>query len=165
MFRRFSYSLFTLVLAGAVFASYAVADNPGPGYEVFGATYPTVLSPGGEGILHFEVYDVGGAEGTEGLTLTDTLPAGLERSGGGCSGSTVVTCHLYAIEEFGGLPGEEENILVRVAADAQYAYPHRPRDFDWWWRAECDGDDCIGALWDRTVWTGDLKLGCVGFKF
>ncbi len=117
MFRRFVCLLFAVTLVGAVVASNALAEGPRPGYEVFGFSNPTVLSPGGEGILHFFIYDIGDAEGTEDLTLTDTLPAGLERSGGGCSGSTVVTCKIFTVEEFGGLPGRKLDIQVRVAAN------------------------------------------------
>jgi hypothetical protein len=133
--------LFALTLTGTGFVSHSFADSPAPGYEVFGMTAPTVLSPGGEGFLHFEIYNIGGApppEGAAGLTLTDTLPAGLERSGGGCSGTTVVTCQLPAIPPSGGTPGEEQDIRVRVAADAS----NMPTPID---RVTLTGGGALGA--------------------
>jgi hypothetical protein len=120
MFKKCAWSLFVSMLVGAVFAAGVSADTHRPGYEVFGYSIPTVLSPGGTGILHFEIYNVGAAESNEGVTLTDTLPAGLENTGGECSGSTIVTCQLPPITMNGGLPDKraEVNIFVRVAADA-----------------------------------------------
>jgi hypothetical protein len=126
MFRRLICSVWIVVLVGMLSASCALADTPRPGYQVFGYTTPTVLPPGGEGALKLLVYDVGGAPGTEGLTLTDALPAGLERaSGGECSGTTVVTCSVGAVGTYvsasgskGTLAPAELFIHVRVAADA-----------------------------------------------
>ncbi len=116
MLRRFICSTFAVTLVGVVFASAALAENPGPGYEVFGYSVPTVIPPGGEGSLVFEIYDVGGGESGESLKLTDFLPAGLERAPGGCSGSTVVTCELFPVGNESGLPGEEKRIKVRAAS-------------------------------------------------
>ncbi len=115
MLRRFICSLFVLVLVGMVFVSVAAADGPRPGYEAIGYFEPTVLSPGGEGILNLEIYNVGGVEGSEGPTLTDVLPPGLEAIGGGgdCSGSTVVTCHLGTAPVGGSTSGSF--IRVRVS--------------------------------------------------
>ncbi len=115
MLRRIACSLFALALVGAVFAACGLADSPAPGYEVFGFSAPTVIAPGGEGILHFDIYDVGGAESNEPMTMTDVLPAGLERSGGPCSGSTVVTCEFPAVKNTGEGPHEKQEIDVRVA--------------------------------------------------
>jgi hypothetical protein len=123
MLRRFVWLLAASTLVGLVFVTGALADAPAPGYEVFGYSIPTVLQPGGEGVLHLEVYNVGGVASSEGLTLTDTLPAGLEGAGGACStGSTVVTCQVPPVEWREGLPTYVGvNIFVRVKADASNA--------------------------------------------
>ncbi len=121
MFRKLTCSMVVMMLVGILFASSALADIPRPGYQVFGYTSPTVLSPGGEGVLQLFIYDVGGVPGHEGVTLTDTLPAGLEEAPGSeCSGSTVVTCNVGPIEGVGALSAgaTEVDIPVRVAADA-----------------------------------------------
>src|ERR1700728_2365746 len=75
--------------------SLAAADNPAPGYEVIGRFGPTNLPPGGEGLLHLYVYNLGAGESTVGPTLTDVLPAGVvaktsEISGGDCDGTRVL---------------------------------------------------------------------------
>ena len=129
MFKRFGLAI--LIACGLVFlfVSIAIADQAAPGYEVIGRFGPTNLPAGGEGLLFLYVYNIGGAVGSEGPTVTDMLPAGLEAvsevissSGGesvglsgGCSESTVVTCHLGPI----GTGGEPViiRIPVRVLAD------------------------------------------------
>ncbi len=120
MFRKLVCSLSVSMLFITVVASVAVADTPAPGYEVFGYSIPTVLQPGGTGLLHLDIYNVGASESSEGLTLTDVLPAGLEAAGGECSsGGTVVTCHVPPVPLINGLPTEGgPNIFVRVKADA-----------------------------------------------
>jgi hypothetical protein len=119
MFRKLVCSLFVSMLGVTVFASVAVADTPGPGYEVFGYSIPTVLQPDGTGVLHLDIYNVGASESREGFTLTDVLPAGLEAAGGECSpGGTVVTCHVPPVPLVNGLYAGVANIFVRVKTDA-----------------------------------------------
>src|SRR6202034_336223 len=83
--------------------SLAAADNPAPGYEVIGRFGPTNLPPGGEGLLHLYVYNLGAGESTVGPTLTDVLPAGVVaktsviKGGGDCTGTSVVTCQMEPI--------------------------------------------------------------------
>src|SRR6202034_3546951 len=126
MFKRFALSI--LVACGLVFsfASVAFGDSPAPGYEVFGRFGPTDLSPGGTGALFLYVYNLGGAQGSEGPTVTDRLPAGLEAINevnkgtlttlsAGCSEGTVVTCQLAPIG-IGGSP-TIVTIPVRVSSD------------------------------------------------
>jgi hypothetical protein len=89
--------------------SLAVATGgpPAPGWEVYGAFSPTDLPLGGNADLRLYVYDIGALPGNgEGITLTATLPEGLEAVSvypeglspypetEGCSGTPIVTCHL-----------------------------------------------------------------------
>ena len=121
MLRRCVVSLIVVCGLVAVFASSAVADAPAPGWGAFGYFAPTNLPPGGEGVLHLDVYNTGAsAIEEEGPTLVDALPEGLEAEpGGACSGTKVVTCHLREIPS-GPRPGKL-SILVHVAADASNA--------------------------------------------
>ena len=66
MFKRFALSV--LVACGLVFVFVPVVfgDSPAPGYEVIGRFGPTDLPPGGTGILFLYVYNLGGAQGSEG---------------------------------------------------------------------------------------------------
>ena len=110
-----------------VFVSVALGDAPAPGYEAIGRFAPTNLPPGGEGLLVLYVYNLGGAQGSEGPTVTDRLPAGLEAINEvvyekqstilpkECSEGTVVTCQLAPIG-IGGLP-DIIRIPVRVSAN------------------------------------------------
>ncbi len=135
--------LLTLVALGAFAgvslcsSTAAFAEEARPGWEVFGRFAPTNLHPGGDGVLELYVYNTGAGTGSEGPTLVDKLPAGLEavskvlegpegeeaREGGkgeetpGCSGTTEVTCKLTSLPPAGG-PSESVTIPVRVAASA-----------------------------------------------
>jgi hypothetical protein len=123
-FRKLLVSSFLLcvssILLVSVFASVALAAAPAPGWEVTGRFGPTVLQPGGEGRLVVYVYNVGAASGSEGPTVVDTLPAGLEareeEEQPGCEGTTVVTCSVDAPTPAGRPDGVV--IPVSVAADA-----------------------------------------------
>jgi hypothetical protein len=96
---------------------------------VYGAFSPTDLPLGGGADLRLYVYDVGGLPGNgEGITLTATLPEGLEAvplypegvspsaETEGCSGTPVVTCHLP--EPGVSAAPEVVNIPVRVPQEA-----------------------------------------------
>jgi hypothetical protein len=97
----------------------ALAAASAPGWEVTGRFGPTALQPGGEGRLVVYVYNVGAASGSEGPTVVDTLPTGLEareeEEQPGCEGTTVVTCKVDAPTSAGRPDGVV--IPVRVAVD------------------------------------------------
>jgi hypothetical protein len=105
----------SIIAACGVFSSAAVAlETNAPGWEASSHSYPTNLDPGGSGNVAIEVYNIGGAESSEGATLTDVLPAGLVgRTGEGwtCSGEAPDTCsrELPAI-----VSGEREEYLLPV---------------------------------------------------
>jgi hypothetical protein len=124
MFRRFgsllavvcAVCLLGLAVAGSVWASDAAA----PGWQVVQRFAPTNFTPGQEGMIVLNVYNIGGAwsEGT--AMLTDTLPAGVTAVEGqeGCSGTTVVTCSISSVEPTAILSEFTKiRIPVRVADD------------------------------------------------
>jgi uncharacterized repeat protein (TIGR01451 family) len=94
----------------ALSAAPAAAVEPAPGWELTTERYPTNLPPGGTGKIVVEVFNVGEAESTGTVTVTDTLPEGLIATAAGeqagllkfhpgssywdCSGigTSVVTC-------------------------------------------------------------------------
>jgi hypothetical protein len=112
------------LLAG-VFCSLGEADSPAPGYYVFGYASPTNTAPGGTGLIHLVVYNVGGVVGSEGPTVVDTLPPGVEATGeavvensSSCVGTKTVTCVMPPIPAAaGGGNFLYLEILVRVDAD------------------------------------------------
>jgi hypothetical protein len=99
------------VVGGVVFVAPALGAGSAPGWQVFGRFSPTVLPPGGDGLLRLYVYNIGSATPTgAGPVLIDRLPAGLEaisevtvpdvepeRESAGCTGTTEVKCQLPAI--------------------------------------------------------------------
>jgi hypothetical protein len=128
MLKRTVLSILIACGLALMFVSFAVADSPAPGYEVIGRFGPTNLPPDGIGALFLYVYNLGGAQGSEGPTVTDTLPAGLEAIKAvvvnnktqtaltkGCSEGTVVTCQMAPV----GVSGDPDllEIPVRVSAN------------------------------------------------
>ncbi len=73
-----------LVVAGvlgagaSVGAASALAAVAQPGWEANSSVYPTNLPPGGNGIVTIEIYNTGAALSAGSVTVTDTLPAGVE---------------------------------------------------------------------------------------
>jgi hypothetical protein len=131
VFGRFGCLLVAVSLAGLLclgVSGSVLASTPAPGWEAIGYFGPTDLPPGGSGVLHLEVYNVGAGEVVgEGPTLIDTLPEGLEaEASSDCevTGIRVVRCKPGAISRstpsFGSGATELE-IPVRVAADASNA--------------------------------------------
>jgi hypothetical protein len=134
MFKR--CAIVFLVACGALlsFSGAAVADAAAPGWTVTGRFAPTVLKPGGEGLLFLYVYDVGSVNGSGTVTVTDTLPPGLVAKeafptlisngsepfrlfNGGipCLGSArVVTCIVPAA----GISTQPQTIEIPVAVEA-----------------------------------------------
>ncbi len=125
----------------------AMAEEAHPGWEVFGRLGPTVLAPGGEGTIALYLYNVGAAPNTtvrevlngsgepvlnsQGepeteivpipITVTDTMPAGLEAVVASlppeCSGTTeLVTCTHGSLQP-AGVP-EIIGIPVRATGSA-----------------------------------------------
>jgi hypothetical protein len=131
-FKRYLAVLLVAVCGMGVLAAGALADSPAPGWEVTGRFGPTVLQPGGYGLLHVYVFN-SGAENVLGSppVLRDELPAGLEAVSelpagpeaeaqsetGGCSGAQIVTCELGGIEPLG--EPDVVEIPVRVLPGAR----------------------------------------------
>jgi uncharacterized repeat protein (TIGR01451 family) len=109
---RLATLVVVVVGALATLGTPALAAS-GPGWYLTGRSYPTNISPGGTGLIELQVFNVGAADSNGTVTVTDTLPAGLEateagelRFAGGispsflqiehnlwhCTGTTVVTC-------------------------------------------------------------------------
>ena len=99
------------VLGVCLVCAPAWAELPGAGWEVTSTALPTNLAPGHRGTIEVDVYNVGAGDSHGQITVTDTLPPGLEATEAGellgvggpeapeigherweCSGSTVVTC-------------------------------------------------------------------------
>ncbi|HEY1689582.1 MAG TPA: hypothetical protein VGF95_12050, partial [Solirubrobacteraceae bacterium] len=72
-------AMFVLVaqLAHAGAAS-ANQQTPAPGWQVESRAYPTHLKPGGTGTVVVQVFNVGAGSSSGKVTVTDTLPPGLE---------------------------------------------------------------------------------------
>jgi hypothetical protein len=142
MLKRSIQVLLALCALGAIYAPGAFATAPGVGYEAFGIVDPTVLAPGGYGLLYVNVFDTGAVNGKD-ATVVDELPAGLEaveevpghtpasyaaglnKLSEGCSGTTTVICQLANVNTAATEHGASDEIAnyplqipVRVAADA-----------------------------------------------
>ncbi len=119
--KRYVLGLVAACILAALLCSSAVAGSPAPGYHVFGRISPTNLAPGGAGELFLYVYNIGGAEGSEGPTVTDSLPTGVKITGPGnasCIETTVVTCKLGPIGAGNGIP---ELVEVPINVDSDVA--------------------------------------------
>jgi hypothetical protein len=90
-------------------AASAQAAVEGPGLEVSAEVWPTHLPPGGEGLIYLSPLDIGAANTSGTITVTDTLPPGVTAVDAGaligenrgpthepelwdCTGSSVVVC-------------------------------------------------------------------------
>src|SRR5580693_834271 len=73
------------VLCGMVVqcASSFGAEAPAPGWEVAAHTFPTDLAPGGKGAVEVRVVNIGAANSTGTVTVTDKLPQGVLATGAG----------------------------------------------------------------------------------
>jgi hypothetical protein len=102
------FSLIGLALLCAGSAP-ALASTEGPGFEASAEAWPTHLPPGGEGLILLAVANVGAANTSGSVTVTDVLPPGVTATDAGaqvgeapgpshepelwdCHGTTVVTC-------------------------------------------------------------------------
>ncbi|HEY1689485.1 MAG TPA: hypothetical protein VGF95_11560, partial [Solirubrobacteraceae bacterium] len=133
-------ALAVCALIGTAVPAQAAPVPAAPGWEVNPLAYPSNLPPGGEGYLLLEIYNVGKANSSGTVTVTDTLPAGVmateagyvnepfvnsELEGGlgtgeqwDCSVGSVVTC----TNDAGHLPsipaGEMEFLAIAVDVSA-----------------------------------------------
>ncbi|MGA7704138.1 MAG: hypothetical protein WB998_04505, partial [Solirubrobacteraceae bacterium] len=86
------------VFAGALFCLVVSAPAMGldaPGWEVNSRSYPTNLLSGSSATVVVDVFNIGGTESSEGATVTDTLPEGIEgvsSEGWTCGGGSSSVC-------------------------------------------------------------------------
>jgi hypothetical protein len=66
-------------------AGFAQAETPGTGWEAYSEAFPTNLHPGGSGVIQIDMFNTGAApsSSSESITVTDTLPPGLEATKAG----------------------------------------------------------------------------------
>jgi len=70
-------------------ASASAAPTEGTGWEAYSQSYPTSLKPGGSGKIQVDIFNTGAVPDAGSITVTDTLPAGLEATkAGGMSASS-----------------------------------------------------------------------------
>ncbi len=133
--RKCAAPLIALCLMIAV-AAPALAETPGPGWEVNQGTYPSSLAPGGSGQVVLAVYNVGSEASSGPVTVTDRLPAGVTATEAGyygrshareheeegplwkCSTGTVVTCTNDPADMPSLPPGEIEWLEMKVHVPA-----------------------------------------------
>jgi hypothetical protein len=85
----------TLVLLACAATTAPAMAADAPGWEVDSHSYPANLIPGENGTIALDPENIGAAESSEGATLTDTLPAGVEgvsSEGWTCVKGTPETC-------------------------------------------------------------------------
>ena len=71
-------SAILVALASFTLVASAMAVEAKPGWDVESRAYPTNLKPGGTGMLVMQLYNTGAGSTNGTVTLTDTLPPGLE---------------------------------------------------------------------------------------
>ena len=81
--RRLAWAVVGIVAASLALAGSASAVEAKPGWEVNSRIYPTVLKPGGSGIVTVQVYNTGAGSTNGTVTVTDVLPPGLEATKAG----------------------------------------------------------------------------------
>src|SRR6202035_1495122 len=69
--------LFAVFAQGVSSASAWAVAGGGVGWELTGRTYPTNLAPGSQGSIMIDVFNVGAAESSGTITVTDRLPEGV----------------------------------------------------------------------------------------
>jgi hypothetical protein len=70
-------ALAACAFAGTTTSAQAAAVTAAPGWEVNPMAYPSDLPPGGKGYLMLVIYNVGKANSSGQITVTDKLPAGV----------------------------------------------------------------------------------------
>jgi hypothetical protein len=137
-----------------VSAEPAFAEIQGPGLEVDTEVWPTNLPPGGEGLIYLTVLNIGAANTSGVVTVTDTLPSGVTATDAGtqgeyagdapshepedweCTGSHVVVCknnlvNLPSLTGGGGTPDNASEVhdprielVVKVAPGSSGTSPN-----------------------------------------
>jgi hypothetical protein len=78
--------LASLILCGALaVGSSASAATPAPGWQVTSRVLPSHIEPGGAGLIFLNVLNVGAANSSGTVTVTDVLPPGLVATDAGAS--------------------------------------------------------------------------------
>jgi hypothetical protein len=104
MFKRYIPFLAALaVLVPCFSAAPAQAVTEGIGWEAYSQAYPTNLKPGGSGQIQLDIFNTGAKQNEGSITVTDTLPPGLEAIKAG--GMVEVGTEIYSAKE------EEEKVL------------------------------------------------------
>jgi hypothetical protein len=76
--RVFGLAFALLCVWGMCFGARAWAVGDDPGWELSAQAYPTYFAPGGRGTIDIDVFNVGAATSEGTITVTDTLPVGVE---------------------------------------------------------------------------------------
>jgi hypothetical protein len=95
-------------------ASPAFAETEGTGWEAYSQSSPTNLKPGGSGQIQVDIFNTGAKPDAGAITVTDTLPAGLEATKAGgmpASGTNILS------------PEEEELGIYEYIAGVAIAGP------------------------------------------
>jgi len=82
MFKRSITALLVLCALG-VFSVPAFAVTEDTGWEAYSQAYPTNLKPGGSGTIQVDLFNTGAVQSNGAITVTDTLPSGLEATKAG----------------------------------------------------------------------------------
>jgi hypothetical protein len=130
-----------LVTVGSlVWLSAPAFAQAGAGWEITGRSYPTNVKPGGTGLIDVQVFNVGAGDSEGTVTVTDTLPPGLEAIEAGdledylklreaqighslwnCTGTSVVRCVNNPVNMphiaggAGGSGGTQNNLVPQIA--------------------------------------------------
>jgi hypothetical protein len=86
--------LATCALAATTTSAQAAGVTAAPGWEVNPIAYPSNLPPGGKGYLMLAIYNVGKADSSGTVTVTDTLPAGVTATEAGYNSEPFVNSEL-----------------------------------------------------------------------
>jgi hypothetical protein len=113
-----------VAVLGAMLIAMAVASAPAmaedaPGWEVESHSYPAHLAPGSEGYVALDVENIGGSESSEGATLTDVLPVGLEpvaEKGWACTTGSPGSSATCELELSSFISGARKELELKVKA-------------------------------------------------
>jgi hypothetical protein len=95
MFRNSAIAVLAVcVVAGMTTAAQAASVTAAPGWEVNPIAYPSNLPPGGKGYLMLTIYNVGKADSSGPVTVTDTLPVGVTATEAGYDSEPFVNSEL-----------------------------------------------------------------------
>jgi hypothetical protein len=109
--------LIVLGLVAMGVTSVPAMAEEAPGWEVDSHSYPANLAPGSGGNVALDVENIGARESTEGATLSDVLPAGVEgvsENGWTCTTASPGTSATCSLEMPAFFPGRREEFLLKV---------------------------------------------------